>query len=178
MANQELVPEQPDQETHEVVMKEGTQQFLTFRLQEEMFGLDIRPIKEIIEYGKITNVPLAPSFVRGVINLRGNVVPVVDLPQRFGWEPSPVTKRTCIVVIGVKHDEDEVVFGIVIDSVSEVLDLPDSDLVPPPSFGAKIRTDFIAGMGKVNEEFIVLLSAAKVLSVDELSIMDSVAGSL
>jgi purine-binding chemotaxis protein CheW len=150
------------------------QQFLTFRLQEEMFALDILPIKEIIEYGKITAVPMAPPFVRGVINLRGGVVSVIDLPMRFGWNPSAVTKRTCIVIVEVEHDEQPMDIGIVIDAVSEVLDIPPADIEPAPSFGTKIRTDFIAGMGKVKDEFIILLNANKVLAVDELALLDRV----
>ena len=149
--------------------KEDVKQYLTFRLQNEMYGIDILPIKEIIEYGKLTSIPLAPTFVRGVINLRGNVVPVVDLPRRFGWNSSPVTKRSCIVIIEINDEQEQLVFGMVIDAISEVLDLPVADIEPAPSFGAKIRTDFIAGMGKVNEEFIVLLNTSMVLSVDELS---------
>lgn len=151
------------------------QLFLTFRLQDEMFGLDIQPIKEIIEYGKVTAVPLVPAFVRGVINLRGNVVPVVDLPTRFGWSASPVTKRSCIVVIEIEHEEQLLDIGIVIDSVSEVLEMHPDDIAPAPGFGAKLRTDFIAGMGKIQESFIVLLNVDKVLSVDELSLLDQVA---
>ena len=149
--------------------KPSVQQYLTFVLQEEMFGLNILPIKEIIEYGKITSVPMVPRYVRGVINLRGNVVPVIDLPVRFGWSSSPVNKRTCIVIVEVDNDGEGLDIGIVIDSVSEVLDIDAKDIGAPPSFGAKIRTDFIAGMGRVRDEFIVLLNPAKVLSVEELS---------
>ena len=148
-------------------------QYLTFFLQDEMFGLNIRPIKEICEYGKITPVPMVPSYVRGVINLRGNVVPVIDLPVRFGRESSPVNKRSCIVIVEIDSDSDGgggvMEIGVVIDSVSEVIDIPASDIGAPPSFGAKVRTDFISGMGKVGEEFVVLLNADKVLSADELS---------
>jgi purine-binding chemotaxis protein CheW len=150
-------------------------QFLTFRLQGKMFGLDIRPIKEIIQYAKVTSVPLVQHFMRGVFNLRGKVVPVVDLPMRFGWPSSPVTNRSCIVIIEVEHEQEMLDFGLVIDSISEVLELADADIQPPPSFGAQIRTDFIAGMGKLHEEFIVLLNANMVLSVDELSMLGQLA---
>lgn len=145
------------------------QQFLTFDLQGEMFGINILPIKEIIEYGKITAVPMVPAYVRGVINLRGNVVPVIDLPVRFGWQSSEVNKRTCIVIVEVEHGDEAMDIGVVIDSVSEVLDIEEKDIGASPSFGAKIRTDFIAGMGRVHDDFIVLLNPAKVLSVDELA---------
>jgi purine-binding chemotaxis protein CheW len=150
------------------------QQFLTFMLQEEMFGLNILPIKEIIEYGKITRVPMVPDYVRGVINLRGNVVPVIDLPVRFGWPSSEVGKRTCIVIIEVDDGGDKLEIGIVIDSVNEVLDIDAKDIGAPPSFGAKLRTDFISGMGKVREEFIILLNVDKVLSIEEISLLNRV----
>ncbi len=145
------------------------QQFLTFSLQQEMFGLSILPIKEIIEYGKVTAVPMVPAYVRGVLNLRGNVVPVIDLPVRFGWEASPISKRSCIVIVAVENDDEPFDIGIVIDSVSEVLEIADQDVGSAPSFGARIRTDFIAGMGRVGDDFIVLLNANKVLAIDELS---------
>tara|TARA_R110002167_G_scaffold23597_7_gene83765 strand:- start:2524 stop:3069 length:546 start_codon:yes stop_codon:yes gene_type:complete len=150
------------------------EQFLTFMLQGEVFGLNIRPIKEIIEYGKITKVPMVPDYVRGVINLRGNVVPVIDLPVRFGWPPSEDGKRTCIVILEVENDDEIINLGIVIDSVNEVLDIDDQDIGPAPNFGAKLRTDFISGMGKVRDEFIVLLSVAKVLSVEEMSMLERI----
>ncbi|WP_242521446.1 chemotaxis protein CheW [Motiliproteus sp. SC1-56] len=151
-------------------------QYLTFYLQGEMFGLNILPIKEIIEYGKVTSVPMVPEYVRGVINLRGNVVPVIDLPVRFGWASSPPNKRTCIVIVEVESDQERLDIGIVIDSVSEVLDIEAANIGAAPSFGAKIRTDFIAGMGRVGEDFIVLLNVNKVLSVDELSQLGDVPG--
>ncbi len=150
-------------------------QYLTFYLQDEMFGLNIRPIKEISEYGKVTPVPMMPDYVRGVVNLRGNVVPVLDLPVRFGWEPSPLNKRSCIVIVELVSDDGTALeMGIVIDSVSEVLDIPNSNIGAAPSFGAKIRTEFISGMGKVDDNFIVLLNASKVLSTDELSLLEEV----
>lgn len=155
---------------------DDSNQYLTFYLQGEMFGLNIRPIKEISEYGKVTPVPMVPEYVRGVVNLRGNVVPVIDLPVRFGWEPSPLNKRSCIVIVELSSQEGNVVeMGIVIDSVSEVLDISSDNIGAPPSFGAKVRTDFISGMGKVGDDFIVLLNANKVLSVEELAGLEEVA---
>ena len=133
------------------VAEADASQYLTFSLQGEMFGLNIMPIKEISEYDKITPVPMVPSHVRGVINLRGNVVPVIDLPALFGWGSSPVNKRSCIVIIEVEIDNESNVMdvGIVIDSVNEVLDIPATDIGAPPTLGSKIRTDFISGMGNV-----------------------------
>lgn len=146
-------------------------QYLTFMLGGEMFAIGILNIKEIIEYGQPTEVPMMPDYVRGVINLRGRVVPVIDLLPRFGREASPVSKRTCIVIIDVEADGERQDIGVVVDAVSEVLQIPASEIEPPPAFGAKIRADFIAGMGKVNNKFVILLNVDKVLSVEELAML-------
>lgn len=153
--------------------KEGGQ-YLTFLLGGEMYAIGILNIKEIIEYGQVTEVPMMPGFIRGVINLRGRVVPVVNLLARFGKPSSEITKRSCIVIIETGFDEDRQDIGIVVDSVSEVLDIPASEIEPAPSFGAKIRSDFINGMGKVNGKFVVMLSVNKVLSVEEMAMLSSV----
>jgi len=150
-------------------------QYLTFNLSEEMFAIGILNIKEIIEYGQLTTVPLMPAFINGVINLRGAVVPVVGLAARFGDKQSDVTKRTCIVIIEVTGDEGKQDIGVVVDAVSEVLEIPDSEIEPAPGFGAKIRADFIQGMGKVNGKFVIILNVDKVLSMDELSMATEVA---
>ncbi|CBL43763.1 CheW-like protein [gamma proteobacterium HdN1] len=144
-------------------------QYLTFSLAGEMFGVGIMSIKEIIEYGSITSVPLMPGFVRGVINLRGRVVPVIDLQARFGRPSSPVEKRTCIVIVEVAGVEDALDIGVVVDAVSEVMAIPASDIEKAPSFGAKLRQDFLRGMGKVDGKFVILLDISQVLSVEELS---------
>lgn len=149
------------------------QQFLTFLLKEELFAINIHPIKEIIEYGQLTKVPMVPEFVRGVINVRGNVVPIIDLAMRFGWASTPVTKRSCIVIIEVESEGESLEIGVVVDAVSEVLEISLADIEPAPSFGARLRTDFIEGMGKIDGEFIVLLDVSKVLSVDELSSLEA-----
>lgn len=146
-------------------------QFLTFALRGEMFAIGILNIKEILEYGQLTAVPMMPDFIRGVINLRGAVVPVVDLGARFGGNQSDVTKRTCIVIIEVSTEDGSQVIGVVVDAVSEVLEIPASEIEPAPTFGAKIRADFIAGMGKVNGKFVIVLNVDKVLSVDELALV-------
>jgi purine-binding chemotaxis protein CheW len=158
---------------------EEEQQYLTFLLSGEMFALAILNIKEIIEYGNITEVPMMPGFIRGVINLRGSVVPVVDLSARFGRNKTEVSHRTCIVIIEVRNnDESKQDIGVMVDSVSEVLEIPRSEIEPPPAFGAKIRVDFIHGMGKVAGKFVIILDANKVLSVDELSMLGQAAGTL
>ena len=146
-------------------------QFLTFMLGGEMLAIEIHNIKEIIEYGSLTTVPMMPEFVRGVINLRGRVVPVIDLSVRFGRNATETTKRTCNVIIEVQAEGLTIDIGIVVDAVSEVLEIPASEIEPPPSFGAKIRADFISGMGKVNGEFVIILGLEKVLSVEEMSML-------
>jgi len=144
-------------------------QYLTFLLEGEAYAIAILRIKEIIEYGQLTCVPMMPPFVRGVINLRGAVVPVVDLQARFGRDIRPVSKRTCIVIVEVAAVEEIQVVGLVVDQVNEVVAIPESEIEPAPSFGGGIRTDFIAGMGKLTGKFVVLLNLDAILSVDELA---------
>lgn len=150
------------------------QQYLTFALDSEMFAVGTLSVKEIIEYGQLTVVPMMPDFIRGVINLRGAVVPVIDLAARFGRGEKKITRRTCIVIIEVSNDDGQQDIGVVVDAVSEVLEIPAGDIEPPPTFGAKIRSDFIAGMGKVNGRFVILLDVGKVLSVDEIATLATV----
>ena len=147
------------------------QQYLTFTLGGEMFAVAILNVKEIIEYGTVTEIPMMPSFIRGVINLRGSVVPVVDLSNRFGGGVAEVARHTCIVIIELIEDEQKHDIGIMVDAVSEVLEIARADIEPPPSFGARIRTDFIAGMGKVNGKFVIILDMARVLSVEEIALL-------
>ncbi len=149
------------------------QQYLTFMLSGETYAIGILGIKEIIEYGQLTEVPNMPSFIRGVINLRGAVVPVVDLAARFNKGTTALTRRTCIVIIEVISANEQQVIGVMVDAVNEVLEISPSEIEPPPSFGAKIRADFIAGMGKVDGRFIIMLDVDKVLSVDELAQLPS-----
>ena len=164
-------------EIHAAVSQQEEGQYLTFLIGGEMFAISILGIKEIIEYGSLTTVPMMPNFIRGVINLRGAVVPVVDLSARFGRTASEVTRRSCIVILEVEADEEKQDVGVVVDSVSEVLAIAASEIEPPPSFGAKIRTDFISGMGKVSGNFVIILKADRVLSVDEMAMLTQAAGS-
>ena len=154
--------------------REEDDQYLTFLLGGEMFAIGILNIKEIIEYGALTTVPMMPGFIRGVINLRGRVVPVVDLSARFGRSSTEVNRRTCIVIIEVATEGEKHDVGIVVDAVSEVLEIPASEIEPPPSFGAKIRADFISGMGKVAGKFVILLEVNKVLSIDEMTALSQI----
>jgi purine-binding chemotaxis protein CheW len=151
-----------------------THQYLTFTLGSEMFAVGILNVKEIIEYGNLTEIPMMPAFIRGVINLRGAVVPVVDLAARFGGKISDVQRRTCIVIVEITQDDAKHDIGIMVDAVSEVLEIGVKDIEPPPSFGAKIRADFIAGMGKVNSKFVIILEIQRVLSVDEMAMLANV----
>ncbi|MCC7081046.1 MAG: chemotaxis protein CheW [Burkholderiales bacterium] len=144
-------------------------QYLTFLLGGEAYAIAILRIKEIIEYGQLTSVPMMPAFVRGVINLRGAVVPVVDLQARFGRSSAQVSKRTCIVIVEIAAQEEVQVIGLMVDQVNEVVEIPASDVEPAPSFGGGLRTEFIAGMGKLGGKFVVLLDLDAVLSVDELA---------
>lgn len=160
-----------EQQVTAAISQQDDNQYLTFLLGGEMFSIGILNIKEIIEYGQLTEVPMMPSFVRGVINLRGRVVPVIDLSVRFGRETTDITKRTCIVIIEIANEAERQDIGVVVDAVSEVLEIPRSEIEPPPSFGAKIRVDFISGMGKVSGRFVIILDVDKVLAVDELAML-------
>jgi purine-binding chemotaxis protein CheW len=145
-------------------------QYLTFFLAGEMFAIAILGIKEIIEHGPETLVPMMPSFVRGVINLRGAVVPVVDLSARFGRPMSVITRRSCIVIIEARDAEGQGQdIGLLVDTVSAVMDIPAAQIAPPPAFGARVRADFIEGMAKVDDKFIIVLKVDQVLSIDDMS---------
>jgi len=149
-------------------LQEG-QQYLTFSAGGETFALGILHIKEIIEYSRVTRVPMMPGFIVGVLNLRGRVVPVIDLAARLGREASQVHKRSCIVIVEIDDAEDgqRRDLGLLVDGVSAVLEI--HEVEPPPSFGARVRTDFIRGMGKLDEHFVVILEPACVLSVEEMA---------
>jgi purine-binding chemotaxis protein CheW len=151
-------------------------QYLTFMLGGETFAVGILHVKEIIGYGGLTEVPMMPDCIRGVINLRGAVVPVMDLQSRFVKPSSPITKKTCIVIVEVEANGERQDMGVVVDAVNAVLEIPASDIEPPPAFGAKIRTDFIEGMGKVNGRFVILLNVDHVLSVEEIGALADIDG--
>jgi purine-binding chemotaxis protein CheW len=148
-------------------------QYLTFLLGGEMFSIDILCIKEIIWYAGLTEVPMMPTCIRGVINLRGAVVPVMDLSTRFGKPVTPLSKSTCIVIIDVAEQGESSgqSMGVVVDAVQAVLEIPADEIEPPPNFGARIRSDFIEGIGKVNGKFVILLNVRQVLSRSEIGAM-------
>ncbi len=146
-----------------------TGQYLTFWLGDEAFALDIRSVREIIQHGPMTTVPLMPAFVRGVINLRGAVVPVIDLNARFGREPAQVGKKTCVVIFDALRDGERTELGLMVDAVSEVVDLAGDAIEPPPNFGTSVRRDFIRGLGRLGERFVILLEPDKAFDMDEMA---------
>jgi purine-binding chemotaxis protein CheW len=144
-------------------------QFLTFTIADEHFGMDLHQTREIIEYAGITEVPLMPKFISGVINLRGEVVPVIDLSVRLGRQPITIHKRTCVIVIELFTSDQNCTLGLLADAVNEVIDIPLNNIEDAPTFGAKIRAEFIQGIAKKGDDFIVLLDAEKTLSLRELA---------
>ena len=144
------------------------QQYLTFFLGDEEYAINIQRVKEIIEYTTVTKVPKVPDWIRGVINLRGNVVPVVDLTVRFGLEERPVTKTTCIVIVEIEQDSERTVMGVIADAVNQVIDLAPKDVEEPPAFGTRVRLEYLFGMGKLGKKFALILNIDNVLSNTEL----------
>ncbi len=147
--------------------------YLTFKLAEEEYGLQILKVKEIIGLTRITRVPRTPDFIRGVINLRGKVIPVMDLRMRFGMERAEDTAETCIIVVEVMHQDRSLLIGTLVDSVSEVRDIAQSNIEETPEFGTDVDTAFILGMGKSQEKVIILLDIDRVISFEELAQIES-----
>lgn len=144
-------------------------QVLTFRLQGELYGLDILRVREIMEYTRPTAIPMMPAAVHGVINLRGGVVPVIDLAQRFGRPATELRARTCIVIVDVDAGHGSQAVGVLVDAVNAVLDLDSTEIEPTPSFGMGLRKDFIRGMAHTDSGFVILLDADHVLSNDDMA---------
>ena len=143
--------------------------YLTFALGKEEYGLEILKVREIIGYMEITAVPRTPGYVKGVINLRGQVISVVDLRAKFGMEAAQRTDETCIIVVEIKGDGRKLSTGIIVDRVSEVLNIPGEYIEEPPTFGASVATDFILGMGKIGQAVKILLDIDRVLAKDEIA---------
>lgn len=167
------VDEKIDQAVKVMADKEG--KYLTFTLAEEEYGIGILKIKEIIGMLPITSVPQTPDFVKGVINLRGKVIPVMDLRLRFGMMSIDYTERTCIIVVEIFGQTGTILVGIVVDAVSEVLNIKGDDIEKTPTFGTKLNTDYILGMAKMEGGVKILLDIDQVLSSDELSMLSEAA---
>jgi purine-binding chemotaxis protein CheW len=146
----------------------GTQQFLTFKLGEEIFAVEVAKVREILDVTTITKVPQTPEFMRGVINLRGGVVPVIDLRLKFGMTRTENTVNTCIIVVEVAIGEETTILGTLADSVQEVFDLEGDQIEPAPRIGTKLNTEFLKGMGKHNDTFILILDIDKVFSASDI----------
>ncbi|MDI6762195.1 MAG: chemotaxis protein CheW [Thermodesulfobacteriota bacterium] len=157
------------------VMGDREGKYLTFSLAGEEYGIGIRKIKEIIGMMPVTTVPRTPPFVKGIINLRGKVIPVVDLRLKFGMEEMSYTERTCIIVVETRGRSGSVLIGIVVDSVSEVLNIKAADIEETPTFGARLDTDYILGMAKMNGGVKILLDIDKVLGGEEMAVLDKAA---
>jgi purine-binding chemotaxis protein CheW len=143
-------------------------QYLTFLLADEEYAISILQVKEIIEYDTVTTVPKTPRWVRGVINLRGSVVPVVDLAVKFALEQKPVTKTTCIVIVETQFEGQNTTIGVMADAVSQVMDLTADDIQAVPEFGTRVKVDYLLGMAQLGRKFALLLDVDKVLSTEEL----------
>ena len=146
-------------------------QYLTFQLAEEIFAFDVAKVREILELTSITKVPQTPDFMRGVINLRGSVVPVIDLRLKFGMACTEQTVNTCIIVVEVNLGAETLVLGVLADSVQEVVEMEPDRIEPPPQLGTKLNTDFIKGMGKVENDFVMILDIDKVFSTDDMTVI-------
>ena len=166
---------QSDAKARYKLSEEDMHKFLTFILGEKIFAVSIMKVKEIIEYGKVLTLPMMPDFICGAINLRGKVVPIIDLSSRLGGAASEVSRRTCIIVVEMKVEEKSMTVGVMVDSVSKVLDFQKSEIDEAPSFGGHIQTDFIQGMGKTADGFIIILNLDKVLGMDDLQSMAEMA---
>ena len=153
---------------------EETVQYLTFKLNDEVFALDVAKVREILEVTNITKVPQTPDFMRGVINLRGSVVPVIDMRLKFGMSRTEQTVNTCIIVVEVDLDGDTTILGALADSVQEVVELEPDRIEPAPHIGVKLNTEFIRGMGKIDDHFVMILEIDKLFSSEELSVPEPV----
>ncbi len=149
-------------------------QYLTFTLDDEVFGLAIDKVREVLDFTTVTRVPQTPPYMRGVINLRGSVVPVIDLNLKFGMNKTEKTVNTCIIIAEIEMDGEVTVLGALADSVQEVVEMEPEQIEPAPKIGTKLNTAFIKGMGKKDDVFIILLDIDKVFSLEELAVVQKV----
>jgi purine-binding chemotaxis protein CheW len=153
-----------------------TIQYLTFKLEDEVFATDIAQVREVLEYSQVTKVPRTPEYMRGVINLRGHVVPVLDLKLRFGMNITQQTVNTCIIIVEIHIAGELTIIGALADSVQEVIEMDPSTIQAPPKIGTKLKTDFIKGMGKRDEKFVIILDIERIFSSEELASVQSTFG--
>lgn len=153
-------------------------QHLIFTLGGEPYAIGILNIREIIEYGDLTEVPMMPAVVRGMINLRGAVVPVIDLAARFGRGRTPIRRRSCVVIVDMPAQAGSQVIGLLVDGVNEVQDIAADQIEPPPTFGARLRTDFIAGMCRLGNRFVIMLDVRHLLAIEDPQVPDAAAGEI
>jgi purine-binding chemotaxis protein CheW len=146
------------------------QQYLTFFLADEQYAVGVLNVKEIIEYGVVTRVPTTPPYIRGVINLRGSVVPVVDLSVKFGLQECPVSRRTCIIIMETTLRGERATMGVVADSVSQVIQFAEQDIEPAPAFGSRVRIEYLEGMAKMGSKFVLILNMNEVFAADEVAL--------
>jgi purine-binding chemotaxis protein CheW len=151
-------------------------QYLTFKLEDEVYAVDVAKVREILDFPPITKVPRTPDFMRGVINLRGSVVPVVDMRLKFGMAKTERSVNTCIVVVEVLLENESTVIGALADSVQEVIELEPSQIEPPPKIGSRLKVEFLKGMGKIGERFLMILDIDKVFSAEEILSVQEAAG--
>ncbi|MBT7154806.1 MAG: chemotaxis protein CheW [Deltaproteobacteria bacterium] len=148
-----------------------TNQYLAFKLEDEVFAFDISRVKEVLEFDTVTRVPQTPEMMKGVINLRGSVVPVIDMRIKFGMGGIEKTVNTVIIIIEIDLDSDSTMIGVLVDSVKEVMDLDSEHIEPPPTIGTQLNTDFIRGMGKQGSQFVIILDIEKIFSSEELELV-------
>ncbi len=158
-------------ETQEIL---ETNQFLAFNLEKETFAFDISKVREVLEFTSVTKVPQTPKMMKGVINLRGSVVPVIDMRIKFGMEETKKTVNTVIIIIEIELEDENTMVGAVVDSVKEVMDLDAEHMEPPPKIGTKLNTDFIRGMGKKDGQFIIILDIEQIFTSSELELVQQV----
>jgi purine-binding chemotaxis protein CheW len=156
-----------------VTTAEDTIQYLTFKLEDEVFATDIAQVREVLEFSQVTKVPRTPDYMRGVINLRGHVVPVLDLKLRFGMHITETTVNTCVIIVEIRIGDEMTIIGALADSVQEVIDMDPSTIQPAPKIGTKLNTDFIKGMGKRDEKFVIILDIERIFSTEELVAVQS-----
>lgn len=158
-------------------MNAEIKQYLTFQVNQQKLAVEILCVKEIIEHGNITMVPMMQACISGVINLRGAVVPVIDLSSRFGQGKTAVNRRTCIVILESNVQDESQVIGFMVDAVNAVVDVPTESVNPPPQFGSGVNTDFLKGVGRIGEEFVLLLNVERLMdfSIDHEALLNTVA---